>query len=181
MKFKILFIVLYFFASNLFAQHTTVIVENDTILVSELPTFTYTSKMTPEQRAAYHLLINRVKFVLPYAKIAAFHLQQVEQKLQSITSKKERKKFVKKYSKELKESFQKQLKNFSIEEGKIMVKLVSRETGSTVYGIMSEYYGSAEKFFYNSFSSLYGYDLDETYDPVENFQIEKIIKDYKLE
>ncbi len=181
MKFRILFIVIYICSNNTFAQRTTVVVENDTIEAAELPTFTYTSKMTPEQKKAYHLLINRVKFVLPYAKMAAFHLQQVEQKLQAIKSKKERKKFIKKYSKELKESFQKQLKNFSIDEGKIMVKLVSRETGSTVYGIMSDYYGSAEKFFYNSFSSLYGYDLDETYDPVENFQIEKIIKDYKLE
>ncbi|MDZ4759327.1 MAG: DUF4294 domain-containing protein [Bacteroidota bacterium] len=181
MKIKIIIIILYFFAGNIFAQHTTVVVENDTILVSELPTFTYTAKMTEEQRRAYYRLISRVKFVLPYAKMAAFHLQQVEQKLQAIPSKKDRKKFVKKYSKELKESFQKQLKNLTIDEGKLMVKLVSRETGATVYGIMSEYYGSAEKFFYNSFSSLYGYDLDETYDPVENFQIEKIIHDYKLE
>lgn len=181
MKLKIFFIALYLFTGSAFAQNSVVVVGNDTIGISELPTYTYTAKMTEEQRKAYYLLISRVKFVLPYAKMAAFHLQQIEQKLQTITSKKDRKKFVKKYSKELKESFQKQLKNLSINEGKLMVKLVSRETGSTVYGIMSEYSGSAERFFYSSFSSLYGYDLDETYDPVENFQIEKIIHDYKLE
>jgi hypothetical protein len=158
-----------------------IIVDGDTIPEIDLPTFVYHGRLTVEERRERLLLIARVRHVMPYAKMTAFRLQMLEENLKQISSKKARKTFIKKTEKTLKEEFSNQLKNLSIEEGKVLVKLISRESGSTVYDLLDNYTGTAEKFFWSTFSSFYDYELDTAYDPVEDYKIEIIIKQFKLE
>jgi hypothetical protein len=158
-----------------------VIVDGDTIPVFTLPNFIFFGKLSPEERRERILLVNRVRTVLPYAKMAAFRLQMMEQNLQQIGSRKAKKEYIKETEKQLKEEFTEQLKNLSINQGKILVKLIHRETGNTVYELLSDYSGRAETFFWNTFSKFYDSDLDARYDPVEDYKIEQIIKSLGLE
>lgn len=158
-----------------------VVVDGDTIPIFTLPNFIFFGKLTPEERRERIMLVNRIRSVLPYAKMAAFRLQIMEQNLQQISSRKARKEYIKETEKQLKEEFTEQLKNMSINQGKLLVKLIHRETGSTVYELLSDYSGSAETFFWDTFSKFYDSDLDTKYDPVEDYKIEQIIKSLGLE
>lgn len=166
--------------THLFAEAQVVVkayvVQGDTMPIGILPEVVKSVPLSTEARRERARMISRIKTVMPYAKMTAFQLQEVEQQLQLITSKKERKKFVKEKEKQLKEQFKKRLENLSPEEGKMLVKLINRETGTTVYEILDAYTGSTEKFFWTTFSSFWSYDLKATYDPVEDYQIEAIVK-----
>lgn len=150
--------------------------EGDTLPIDILPEIIKSIPQSAEARREKLKLIARIKTVMPYAKMTAFQLQEVEQQVQLIPSKKEKKKFIKEKEKQLKEQFKKRLENLSPEEGKLLVKLINRETGSTVFEILDTYTGSAEKFFWSTFSSFWNYDLKATYDPVEDYQIEEIVR-----
>lgn len=158
-----------------------VIVDGDTIPVFTLPNYIFYGKLTPEERRERIMLVNRIRSVLPYAKMAAFRLQIMEQNLQQISSRKARKEYIKETEKQLKDEFTEQLKNMSINQGKLLVKLIHRETGSTVYELLSDYSGSAETFFWDTFSKFYDSDLDTKYDSVEDYKIEQIIKSLGME
>ncbi|MBI3235865.1 MAG: DUF4294 domain-containing protein, partial [Bacteroidetes bacterium] len=136
---QIVFIVLISIAKQAIAQDNgikrvrAVVVDGDTIPIIELPNYTFYGKLSPEERRERLLLISRIKTVLPYAKMAAFRLQMMEQNLQQISSKKAKKAYIKETEKQLKAEFTEQLKNLSINQGKLLVKLIHRETGNTVY------------------------------------------------
>jgi hypothetical protein len=74
-----------------------------------------------------------------------------------------------------------QLKDLSIDDGKILMKLIHRETGKTTWEIMKNYRGGAEAFFWQAFGTVYGHDMKVEFDPVTDFRIENIIRIEKLE
>jgi hypothetical protein len=158
-----------------------IVMEGDTVPIIELPSYVFYGKLTPEERRERLILISRIKSVLPYAKMASFRLQMMEQNLQQMTSKREKKAYIKETEKQLKKEFTDQLKNLSINQGKLLVKLIHRETGNTVYELLGDYSGSAERFFWNSFSKFWDSDLNTKYDPVQDYKIEQIIKSLKIE
>lgn len=132
-------------------------------------------------RAKYLRLVRDVKKALPYAKMASFRLQLMQQNLEQITDKKERKRYMKASEKAIKEEFMDDLKNLSVNQGRILIKLLHRETGRTSYDILSSYTNPFTTFFWNTAAKVYGGDLKNTYDPVEDYQIEYIIKNQHLE
>jgi hypothetical protein len=153
----------------------------DSILVYEFEEFIFRDFSTPEQRAAYRKLVYNVKKTLPYAKLAAFRLQMMEDNLELLTTQKEKEQYIKETEKAIKEEFMATLKTFSKSQGLLLIKLIHRESGNTTYEILKGYRGNVELFYWNMFAKMYDADLKTTYDPILDYQIEMIIKAYNLE
>ncbi|MCB9260871.1 MAG: DUF4294 domain-containing protein [Flavobacteriales bacterium] len=136
---------------------------------------------TPEQRAEYAKLKRNVKKVLPYAKLAAFRIQLMEDNLAMISDPKAKEKYIKETEKAIKDEFMETMKNFSRSQGLLMIKLIHRETGKTTYEILKGYRGSTETFYWSMFAKMYGADIKMEYDPIVDYQIDLIIRSLNME
>lgn len=155
--------------------------DGDTFYVYSFDEFILKEFETNEEKEAYLKLVRNVKKVMPYAKLAAFRLQMMEDNLNQLTSKRAKKKYIKATEDAIKEEFISQLKKLTVSQGKLLIKLIHRETGNTTYEILKKYRGSASTMFYGMWAKMYNADIDTKYDPIEDFQIEYIIKNAKLE
>ncbi|MCX6188363.1 MAG: DUF4294 domain-containing protein [Bacteroidetes bacterium] len=155
------------------------IVEGDTFYVvnlREVEKKGKKKKRSVDDEKRFAKLVHDVKRALPYAKLAAFRMQLIEQNLAQITDEETKKAYLKKADAGLKKQFENQLKNLTIDQGKILVKLIYRETGKTTYTIIKEYQGGFKAFTWNNFGKIYGHNLKDEYDPSEEYEIEFIIK-----
>ncbi len=157
------------------------VVGSDTINVRVIKDVNITAVMDEAGREEYKKLKRRVKKVMPFAKMAAYKMQVMEDNLSLKKGKKERKRYVKECEESLKQMYMDQLKNLSIEEGKVLMKLIYRETGKTTWQIMKSYRGGAEALMWQAFGTVYGHDMKVEYDPVIDYQIENIIRVEDLE
>ncbi len=139
------------------------------------------SSMDEAKIKEYQTLKRRVIKTMPFAKMAAYKMKMMEDQLSTITNKRDRKKYIKKCENSLKVMYTEQLKNLTIGEGQVLMKLLHRETGKTSWEILKNYRGTAEAFFWQAFGSFWGHDLKVEFDPVVDYQIEHIIKIANLE
>jgi hypothetical protein len=130
---------------------------------------------TPAERAAYSRLRYNVMKVMPYALYAKQRYEQLEKDLALTTEKKEQKNLVKQCDKEIKDMFNREIKELTITQGQILTKLVDRELGRTTYDIVKETKGGFTAFLYQSVARVVGHNLKSTYNPQEDRDIESII------
>jgi len=131
----------------------------------------------PREKKRYDKLCRDVKKAYPYAKMASKLLNKFETELISIENEKERKKYYKKAEKELREEFEGELKNLTITQGRILIKLIDRETGETTYDLVKQLRGSFSAFMWQSLARLFGSDLKTNYKAdQEDRDIEIIVK-----
>jgi hypothetical protein len=122
-------------------------------------------------------LIRNVKAVYPYAKLAGIKLREYELILANVESKTERKKIMKEAEDELQEEFGDDLRDLTFSQGRILIKLVYRETGNSSYELVAELRGKFRAFFWQTFARLFGFNLKNEYDPEgEDKEIEFIVK-----
>ncbi len=132
---------------------------------------------TRTEAARYDRMVYNIKLVYPYAKLAGVKLKQIKAVLDTIKNEKQRKVFIKKSEKELDDQFGQQLRDMSFSQGKILIKLVYRETGSSTFAIVKELKGGFSAFFWQTLARLFGYDLKTIYDPNgEDQNIERVVK-----
>lgn len=152
---------------------------HDTIPIMQLPEVGVSTWRLPDNRRdlrKYNRLIYHVKKVYPYAKLAGIKLNEYEAQLQAAKSDKDRRRIMKKAEKELNEQFGDELKNLTFTQGKILIKLIDRETRETSYDLLRELRGGVTAFFYQGFARIWGYNLKSEYDPQgEDALIELII------
>lgn len=137
----------------------------------------YVYILTQEDLKKYAKLIRNVKVTYPYAKKAGILLRDYNNQMIG-KSEKERKKLMKQAEKDIESEFTPSLKKLTKSQGKILLRLVDRETGSDSYSLVKELRGSLRAFFYQSIGRIFGYNLRTKYDPLNNnedFIIEKII------
>lgn len=130
---------------------------------------------TPEERAAYNRLRYNVLRVLPYAQFAGQRYRKLERDLATTADKRQQKELVKACEKEIKDLFNKQIKNLTITQGEILIKLVQRETGNTSYELLKQMKGGFQAFMFQSAARVFGHDLKETYNAEEDRDIEAIL------
>ncbi len=131
---------------------------------------------TPRESARYDKLVYNVKKVYPYAKEAGRQLARYRDILDTIPSEKERKVFLKKAEKELEERFGKEVRDLTFSQGKILIKLIYRETGNSTFDIVKQLRGGFTAFIWQTMARIFGYDLKTGYDPAGNDQaIEQIV------
>ena len=160
------------------AQNT---LPSDTIKQYNLPAFIVTAQKDPDYEKRYLKLVRDVKKAYPYAKISGFRLQILEQNLQLLPSEKARKEYLKKTEQSIKDQFYKDLVSLTVSQGKILIKLIYRETGKDAYSLVKEYRGNLTAWFWQGMAKIYTANLKTEYDPVEDWQIEQIIKSMGFE
>jgi len=131
-----------------------------------------------EARKDYLILRRRTRKVYPYAKLAAERLMVMNERLSAMERKSERRKYIKIVQKYLEEEFAKDLKNMTRSEGRILVKLIHRQTGQAVYELVKEFRSGWRAFRYNTTASLFNISLKSKYEPAthrEDFLIEDIL------
>lgn len=122
-------------------------------------------------------LIHNVKKVYPYARLAGIKLREYEKVLQAANSDRERRRIMKQAEREIKEQFEGELKELTFTQGRILIKLIDRETRETSYTLLRELRGDVTAFFYQGFARIWGYNLKTKYDPNgEDEMIELIIR-----
>jgi hypothetical protein len=157
------------------------IVDGDTIPVYLYNDIYLSSLKSQEEIDRYKRLVRNIKVALPYAKLAAFRLQMMEDNLRMIKSEKAKKKYIKQCEKAIKEEFMNDLKNLTVSQGKLLLKLIHRETGKTTWDILSAYQGNLGPIFWNAMAAMYGASTKDTFDPVVDREIEQIIRKLELE
>jgi hypothetical protein len=155
------------------------IIDGDTIPYVDMYAITvYPQVKFPDRNELlkYEKLVYRVRKVYPYAKLAAIKLEGYKKILDTIPTPRGRKLFIKKAEKELETQFGDEIRKLSFAQGKILIKLIYRETGSSTFDILKELRGGFSAFIWQTMAGLFGYDLKTTYDPEnEDQMIEKIV------
>ncbi len=144
----------------------------------------WVSNLSPDKLAKFieewTRLRNAVYVTYPYAKIAGSTINDINKQLTDVSSKKERKAYIKTREKELKNQFNDPLSNLSVYQGKILMKLINRQTGNNCYEIIKEYKGGLNARFYQTVAWFVGGNLKQDWDTKENKldrQIENIVKE----
>ncbi len=150
-------------------------IPKDTIKKHLLPEFIKEAQRDPEYQKRYEKLVRDVKKVLPYAKIAGFRLQMMEQNLQLLPSEKARKEYLKRTEEAIKEQFMDDLVNLTVTQGKLLIKLIHRETGKDTYTLLKDFRGGLTAVYWQTLAKVFTADLKNEYNPVEDWQIEQII------
>lgn len=130
-------------------------------------------------RRKYLILRRKTRKVYPYAKLASDRLIALNERLENIESKRARKKYIKILQKYMEEEFTAELKKMTRTEGQILVKLIHRQTGKTMFDLVKEYRSGWKAFWYNSTANLFSISLKEEYDPItveEDYWIEDILQ-----
>ncbi len=156
-----------------------VVVGNDSFPTCTLQEVVVVSKRVFKDQAdqyRYNRLRDNIVTVYPYAKEAGTIFSEINDQLAQMDKKKERKKFVKQKEKELDMLYENSLKNLTVTQGDLLVKLIARETGLTVYELISEFKNPFSAFYWNKLSAFYGYSLKQQYDPQEQRDIEMIVR-----
>lgn len=115
--------------------------------------------------AKYYKLIRDVKKVLPISKEINRAIIETYEYLQTIPTQKERQKHLKAVEKGLKEQYTHRMKKLSFAQGKLLIKLVDRQTHSTSYELVKAFMGPFKAGFYQTFAALFGASLKKQYDP----------------
>lgn len=129
-----------------------------------------------EQEKWDRLKIN-VKTAYPYALLARMKLAEMDSQLVLIKGEKERAAYNEQCEKELKAEFEADLRNLNYTQGRILFKLIDRETGSTTYQLIKQRRGSFSAFMWQSVAVVFGSNLKAEYDPEgQDAQIEKCVQ-----
>ena len=178
------------FSVNVFGQDGK-LGKNDTILVNSIiyqgdtiPAQTlewvwvdgYLSPAQKKKKAEWTRLRNAVYVTYPYARRAGVIINDINAKLADIPTKSERKSYIKTREKELKKEFSDPLSDLSVYQGKVLMKLINRQTGNNCYELISEYKGSFTARFWQTVAFVFGSNLKQPYDAIgDDRQIESIV------
>lgn len=158
----------------------TLIEDGDTLFWAMLPEVTITGEAPPHLKRRirqWTRLRNAVYVTYPYARIAAGVLKDVDAHLGQIHDKKARKDYLKEKEDELKEKFGSKIEDLSIYQGKVLIKLIYRETGHNCYNIIKQLKGGFSARFWQTIAFVFGSNLKTPYDKQENADIESIVQE----
>lgn len=156
--------------------------QNEVINYKEME-MAWISKMPPKELARFieewTRLRNAVYLTYPYARVAGATINDINAHLSGISDKKQRKAYLKSREKELKQQFTQPMTNLTVYQGKILMKLINRQTGNNCYEIIKEYKGGINARFYQTVAFFVGGNLKQKWDLSDkgDRQIENIVKE----
>ncbi|MCD6201399.1 MAG: DUF4294 domain-containing protein [Bacteroidales bacterium] len=139
---------------------TLPLVEMEEVRVIPLPKF-----RNRRQARRFGRYVRNVKKVYPYAKLTARLLNEMEQHMDSLTTEREKKAYIKQVEKSLKDQYSDVIWNMTFSQGKILIKLIDRETGMTSYEIIDRMKGAFNAGFWQAVARLFGSNLKTKFDP----------------
>ena len=153
--------------------------EGDTIPQSWLPPAEVNAIQTANWRKYWQnwtRLRNAVYVTYPYAKTAGKIISEVNVQLANVPDERQRKQIIKSREKELKRDFADKVTNLSVYQGKVLMKLINRETGNNCYAIIKEFKGGFNAGFWQAVAFVFGSNLKQQYDAKgDDKDIEKIV------
>ena len=188
LKLIIVFLSLHF-TSAILAQDLNIstydIIDGDTIINSKkFPELDLISFKTKEEKLNYYRTKKRIKKVYPIALFAKNKLDEIRSSLDTIPKNRKKRKFRRELGKWVKNEYEPIFRKMSIKEGRILIKLVYRETNYTTYELVKDYRGRFSAFFWQRVIKAYDNDLKMKYDPISNSEdelIESILNELILE
>lgn len=165
----LLLLALSFHMSEALAQAPS---EADTTLHVVLPQINVRAKqrrkpLTLEERQAYWRRIRDVKKTLPYAKYVAATIIETYEYMETLPEK-EQKAHLKRVEKDLREEMEPKMRKLTLGQGKILIKLINRQCGSSSYELVKSFLGGWKAFWWNAFARVIGANLKSEYRPTEN-------------
>ncbi|TVR74626.1 MAG: DUF4294 domain-containing protein [Marinilabiliales bacterium] len=139
----------------------------DTILhssIEEVSIYPVPQFSSRREYRRYQRLIHNLKIVYPYALLAAEKLDEMNHAFLELKTERDRRAFVKQVEQELMNEFEDELKKLTITQGRLLIKLIDRETGNTSYELVRELRGSFSAFFWQAVARLFGSNLKNTFD-----------------
>lgn len=128
----------------------------------------WVSNLSPQKLEKYKQewtrLRNAVYVTYPYARVAGATINDINAQSASL-SKKDRKQYIKSREKELRKQFTEPLSNLSVYQGKVLMKLINRQTGNNCYNLIKEYKGGFTARVYQTVAFFFGSNLKQPYDP----------------
>jgi hypothetical protein len=126
----------------------------------------------------YDRLTFNLKKVYPYALIVRDKLYQVNEELMAITNEKERRQYLRGVEEFVLGEYEDDMRDMTITQGKLLIKLIDRETQNTSYDLIKVYRGSLSAAFWQGIARIFGTNLKAEYDPFgEDAMIEAIMQD----
>lgn len=145
------------------------IYEGDTIPYVNLP-MVYIFKplkfKNDKERMEYYKLVRNVKKVYPIAREINRTILETYEYLQTLPNEKARQKHIKRVEKGLKEQYTPQMKKLTFAQGKLLIKLVDRQSHQTSFELVRAFMGPFKAGFYQTFAALFGASLKKEYDPL---------------
>lgn len=135
------------------------------VTLSEVRCFAKARYKSERQRRQWTRYIYNVKRALPYARILAKEFKIINDSLALMTSDKQRDAFLDRKEKELFKKYEYQLKHLTVKQGRILIKLIDRETGSTSYDAIRLLKGRFKAFWWQGIARMFGSNLKTQYDP----------------
>lgn len=161
-----------------------IIVEGDSIFrtsiaLDEVYIFGKLEFANYKEKLRYYILRRKTMKVYPYAKLASERLVSLNERLETIKSKRKRKKYTRRVQKYIEGEFSDELKKLTRTEGQILVKLIYRQTGNTAFDLVKELRTGWRAFWYNTTAKIFKINIKEEYHPElveEDYLIEDILQ-----
>ena len=191
---KVIVLLIYILSVNFYAQEEELIKKDSTYIYGDYIVFSGDSILIELEEVR---LLNKLNFksdydrnyyywfrkktlkAYPYAKLAAERLEVLNGRLEKIKSKSKSKRYTRKVQKYMEGEFTDQLKKLTRTEGRILIKLIHRQTGVTTFGLIKEIRSGWKAFWYNNTAKLFKLSLKLEYNPENNnedFIIEDILQ-----
>lgn len=123
----------------------------------------------------YERLIYNLKKVYPYAVIVRQRMDEVNTKLAGMNSDRSRREYIRQFEKDVFNEFEDDIKDMTITQGKLLIKLIDRETQNTSYELIKDYRGGLTAAFWQGIARIFGTNLKEEYDPFGNDALIEVI------
>ena len=133
----------------------------------EIKEVTVTGKSKSARKSeirVYERLIYNVKKVYPYALMVRKRLNQVNEELKNITDDKERRKYIRAVEKDVFSQYEGDMRDLTMTQGRLLIKLIDRETQNTSYELIREYRGKFTAAFWQGIARIFGTNLKDEYD-----------------
>lgn len=155
------------------------IIDGDTVAIMNLNPVTVIADrvfLNTDDAVKYYILRRDVKVAYPYAIMAEATFRQCEETMKTMTSESDKRHYLKQMEKIMMDQYKEDLKNMTVNQGRILIKLINRQTGTTSYEMVKELRGTLSAFMWQTVARIFGNNLKDTYDPeTEDRDIEGII------
>jgi hypothetical protein len=145
--------------------------DGDTAAMIVLNNITYYPPLkfkNKKQEQFYWRTVRDVKRTLPYAKMIAETILETYEYMETMSSQEERQQHLSDMEKEVFNQYKPQLKRFTKSQGKMLVKLIKRETNQSSYSILKAFLGTFRAGFWQTFGKFFGVNLKTDFRPDKN-------------
>jgi hypothetical protein len=157
-------------------------VDRNGVVMPEVPIKEVTVVGRPTKESArrseyrkYERLIYNLRKVYPYALVVRQKLSQVNYEMEQLKTDRERKEYIRKFEKDIFKAYEGDMRNMTITQGKLLIKLIDRETQNTSFNLIKEYRGGFTAAFWQGIARIFGANLKDEYDPYGNDALIELI------